>query len=322
VLTYVARRLLTAIPIVLIASFLLFWFVRDTFDPTAHLRSSKDPNAVVRERARLDLDEPITVQYGNWLEKFVQGDWGRSERTREDVSAMIGRALWNTGQLMFWSLLVAAALAISIGVYSAVRQYSLLDYTFTGLSFVGLAVPTFVLGLVAIQVLGIDLPRWLGLGDPLFFFVGLHSGDGGGLDLDYLQHLMLPVLTISVGIVASWSRYQRASMLDVLSADYVRTARAKGVPRRRVLFRHALRNALIPVVTVIALDIGVLIGELIVTEQIFSVPGMGRLFLSSLQRGDAAVLVVWTVITAIFIVVFNLIADVVYTILDPRIRLT
>ena len=133
---------------------------------------------------------------------------------------------------------------------------------------------------------------------------------------------MLPVLTLTVQIIAEWSRFQRASMLDVMSADYIRTARAKGVPRRKVVVKHALRNALIPLVTVMALDIGALFGGLIITEKIFSIPGMGRLFIDALPAGDAPVLVAWTIVTAIFVVLFNLLADVLYGVLDPRIRLT
>jgi peptide/nickel transport system permease protein len=320
-LTYITRRVLYTIPVVLIASFLLFAFVRATFDPTAHLRSSRTAaEAIKSERKRLGLDKPIVVQYGDWLKKFVQGDWGTSERTHERTFAMIRRSLWVTVQLIFWGVLISALLAIGMGVYSAVRQYSALDYTFTGLSFIALAMPPFWFGLIAIQFLGADLKDLFSLKDPLFYSIGLHKGGTNGFNLDYLRHLVLPVMTLTVQIVAEWGRYQRAAMLDVMSADYIRTARAKGVPRRRVVFKHGLRNALIPLVTVMALDIGVLFGGLIVTETIFSIPGMGRLFFDSLLRGDATTLVAWTVVTAIFIVVFNLLADVVYGWLDPRIR--
>jgi peptide/nickel transport system permease protein len=233
---------------------------------------------------------------------------------------MIRRSLWVTVQLIFWGVLISALLAVGMGVYSAVRQYSALDYTFTGLSFIALAMPPFWFGLIAIQFLGADLKDLFSLKDPLFYSIGLHKGGTNGFDLDYLRHLVLPVMTLTVQIVAEWGRYQRAAMLDVMSADYIRTARAKGVPRRRVVFKHGLRNALIPLVTVMALDIGVLFGGLIVTETIFSIPGMGRLFFDSLLRGDATTLVAWTVVTAMFIVLFNLLADVVYGWLDPRIR--
>ncbi len=322
-LNFLGRRILYTIPIVLIASFLLFVFVRATFDPTAKLRSGRaDSAAVAREKERLGLDKPVGVQYKDWLGDFVRGDWGQSERTREDVFAMIRRALWYTVQLIFWGILLSAIVAISVGVYSAVKQYSPLDYTFTGLSFVGLALPPFWFGLIAIELLAVQPVQWFDLQQPIFSFVGLHTGDQTGLNLDYFRHLALPVLTLTVQIIAGWSRFQRASMLDVLQSDYIRTARAKGVPRRQVIVKHGLRNALIPLVTVMALDIGVLFGGVIITETIFSIPGMGRLFYDSLLAGDATVLVAWTVVTAIFIVTFNLLADVLYGVLDPRVRLS
>jgi peptide/nickel transport system permease protein len=323
VLNFISRRILYTIPVVLIASFLLFVFVRATFDPTAKLRTGHvDAQAVARERSRLGLDKPVATQYTEWLGKFVRGDWGQSERTREDVFSMIRRALWYTVQLIFWGILLSAVVAISVGVYSAVKQYSPLDYTFTALAFIGLALPPFWFGLIAIQFLAVQPVSWFNLQEPIFSFVGLHAGDTTGFNLDYLRHLALPVLTLTVQIIAGWSRFQRASMLDVMQSDYIRTARAKGVPRNQVIVKHGLRNALIPLVTVMALDIGLLFGGLIITETIFSIPGMGRLFYESLQAGDATVLVAWTVVTALFIVVFNLLADVLYGVLDPRVRLS
>jgi peptide/nickel transport system permease protein len=319
VLSYVGRRALYSIPVILVASFLTFAFVRATFDPTAKLRQSREPAAAIRaERQQLGLNEPLVQQYGTWLWKFVRGDWGTSERTHEAVSAQIGRALWNTTQLIFWGVLAAAAVAIAVGVYSALRQYSALDYTFTGLSFLGLALPAFWFGLLAIEFLAVGPKQWFHLNQPPLFFVGLHSSGGGVVD--YARHLVLPVLTLMVQIVAGWSRYQRASMLDVMSSDYIRTARAKGVPRRRVVWRHGVRNAAIPLVTVMALDIGALFGGLIITEKIFSIPGMGKLFFDSLLAGDATTLTAWLVVTAVFIVVCNLLADLAYGWLDPRIR--
>lgn len=321
--SYLTRRVVLAVPVVLVASFLLFVFVRATFDPTARLREGRGGvAAVARERDRLGLDRPIVVQYGDWLGNFVRGDWGESERTRTEVFPTIRRALWFTLQLIFWGVLLAAMVAVAVGVFSAVRQYSALDHSFTALAFVGLALPPFFFGLLAIEFLGVRPKEWFDLSEPIFYSVGLHSVDRSGFNLDYVRHLALPVLTLTVQIIAGWSRYQRAAMLDVMSADYIRTARAKGVPRRRVIWRHGLRNALIPLVTVMALDIGVLFGGVIVTETIFSVPGMGRLFFDALTAGDATMLTAWMVVTALFIVAFNLAADVVYGWLDPRIRLT
>ena len=229
--------------------------------------------------------------------------------------------LWNTIQLIAWGVLFSALVAVAIGVYSAAKQYSVLDYTFTGLSFLGLSMPVFWFALMAIQLLVFEPRRIFELDEPLLYSVGMRSAEGGGL-LDYFRHLALPVLTLSVQLVAGWSRYQRSSMLDVMSADYIRTARAKGVPRRKVLIKHGLRNALIPLTTVMAIDIGGLFGGLIITETIFAWPGMGQLFVNSLLQGDTNVILPWLMVTAFFIVLFNLLADVLYGVLDPRIRLS
>jgi peptide/nickel transport system permease protein len=318
VLRVIGRRALWSIPVLLVASFVLFGFVRSTFDPSDRFRGSPDVHAVERVRERLGLDRPLVAQYGDWLGDVVHGDLGTSSRTNERVAPMIRRAIWNTAQLVVWGVALSVALAIVAGVYSASRQYSIGDHVLTGLTFAGLSMPAFWFGLIAIELLAIKPMQWFHLDHPLVFFVGLHSAGGGVLD--YARHLVLPVLTLTIQIVASWSRYQRAAMLDALSADYVRTARAKGLSRRQVVVRHALRNALGPLVTIVALDTGALFGGLIVTEAIFSVPGMGRLFYDSLLAGDAPVLVAWMVVTAGFVIAFNLLADLLYGVLDPRAR--
>ncbi len=313
-LTYSIRRVAYSIPVLLLASFLLFVFVRTTFDPTARLAASRDPQVRIREQQRLGLDDPLVTQYGRWLKGAATGDFGRSEISREDVTKIIRRGMSNTLQLILIGAAVSIVVALAVGVYSAVRQYSALDYAFTGLSYIGVAMPPFWFGLIAIQFFAVQ-HHWL-------LSLGLHSGDQSGFNLDYLRHLPLPIATLCVQIVASWSRYERASMLDALNADYVRTARAKGLPRRTVVLKHALRNALIPFVTVVALDFGALFGGLIITEQIFSIGGMGRIFFSAIQQGDAYVLEAWMLVAAVVIILFNLIADLLYGILDPRIRLS
>lgn len=318
-LSYVVRRLLISIPVIVVASILLFWFVSVSTDPTARLRQSRDPGLVERERERLGLDEPLVIQYTSWAGDFVTGEWGESFISRRAVSTEIWRALKNTVQLIVWAVIICIVVSVLIGVYSAVRQYSALDYTFTLGAFIGLSIPTFFFALLSIHFLVTELRSWLGWVDPVFFSVGMHSADDSSW-LDFFRHAALPVLTLSVQLVAGWSRYQRASMLDVMSADYIRTARAKGVPRRKVVFKHALRNALIPLTTVMAVDIGGLFGGLIVTEYIFAWPGMGRLFIQALLSGDTAIVLPWMVVTAVFIISFNLLADVLYGILDPRIR--
>ncbi len=320
-LTYVLRRLLYSVPVVLIASFILFWAVRSTFDPLAKLRQSRDPAVVQRETERLGLKDSIFKQYWLWLKGFVTGDWGTSTRTGGNVRPMIFSAMSTTLQLIFWGVLFAALLAVAIGIYSAVRQYSVGDFAFTGLSYLGIALPAFWFGLILIQALAVWPQQHFGSATPPLYFVGLHSAGRSGLNLDYVRHLVLPVLTLTVGLIASWSRFGRASMLEALSSDYVRTARAKGVPRRQVIMRHAFRNSLAPFLTVVALDAAVLFGGLVVTEQIFSIQGMGRLFLDSMLAGDVFVLVPWMLVIALAVIVFNLLADVTYAVLDPRVRL-
>ncbi|MEU0932890.1 ABC transporter permease [Embleya sp. NPDC005971] len=320
-LRYTLRRLAYSLPVMVIASFILFWAVRATFDPLAKLRQSTDPGALHRQTELLGLDRSVPEQYLLWMKAFVTGDWGTSTRTGGAVLPMIGSALEVTLQLMFWGVLFAAVIALGIGIYSAARQYSAGDYVLTGLSYVGIAMPAFWLGLVLIQVLAVWPRQQFGLSEPPLYFVGLHSVGRTGINLDYFRHLALPVVTLTVGLVASWSRFSRTAMLDALASDYVRTARAKGVPRRRILFRHALRNALAPFVTVVALDAAALVGGLVVTEQIYAIPGMGRLFLSSILAGDVFVLIPWMLVVAVAVIVFNLLADVTYALLDPRVAL-
>jgi len=341
VLTFVIRRVAAAIPLLLLASLLLFVFVRVTQNPLGRVSQNSDPNARTRRALQIRIQEkpcvdlegrtrdgapiikcqpvPILTQYVRYMKGATRGKLGESEVTGHAVTEDLRLALTNTIQLIFWGVLVSAAVAIAIGVFSAVRQYSALDYVLTGLSFAALAMPPFWFGLIAIHFLVFQLKELGGWDEPLFYSIGLHNAGGGVTD--YFRHLALPVATLCVQIIAAWSRYQRSTMLDVMSSDYIRTAKAKGLSRARVLLKHGLRNSLIPLVTVMAIDIGVLFGGLIITEQIFAIPGMGRLFFDSLQNGDTSVLLPWLMISAVFIILFNLLADVLYGVLDPRIRL-
>lgn len=320
-ITFITRRVLYSIPVILVASFVLFWAVRATFDPLAKLRLAQDPAALAREVERLGLDRSIPEQYFLWLRSMIVGDWGTSTRTGTPVLPLIGEALWPTLQLAFWGLLIAILIAGGISVYSAVRQYSLGDNLLTGASYLGIAMPAFWFGLILIQTFAVWPKEAFGLSEPPLFFIGLNSPGQTGV-LDYIRHLILPVAALMIALVASWSRFGRAAMLDALSSDYVRTARAKGVPRRQVIWRHAVRNSLAPFVTVVALDAAILIGGLVVTEQIFAIPGMGRLFLQSLVAGDVFVLLPWMIVVAVAVVICNLIADIAYAVLDPRVRLS
>jgi peptide/nickel transport system permease protein len=317
---YSLRRFLASIPVVIVASLIVFWAVRTTFDPCARLRVGQGGAQRYAEcRAREGLDRSILSQWWEWLTGFVRGDWGKSSRTGEAISEMIWRALGNTVQLIFWGVVISAAIAIAVGVISAVKQYGLPDHVLTALAYIGLAMPPFWFALVAMQIV---TERKVAGEEPFLYFVGLHSPGESGFNLDYVRHLILPVATLTVQIVAAWSRFQRASMLDALGADHVRTARSKGMTEASVITKHALRNALIPLATVISLDAGVLFGGLIITETLFSIPGMGRLFNDALLAGDVYVVMAWMVVAAVFIVIFNLFADLAYSILDPRIRLS
>jgi peptide/nickel transport system permease protein len=322
-LNYILRRILYSVPVLIVGSFFTFIGVRWAFDPLTKFRIGiRDPKALERVIQKLGLDKPLLVQYWKWLKGLVTGDLGVSSRTSGDVAKMLKRSLGFTLQMIIWGVLVALALAVVIGVLSAVKQYSFFDYLFTGLAYVGVAMPPFWFGLILIQFFGVFLKQKFNLSKPPFFFLGLHSTGKKGINLDYIRHLILPVGTLAVQIVAQWSRFLRASMLDVLSSDFIRTARAKGVPRFKVISRHAFRNSLIPLSTDVATQSGALFGGLVITESIFSIPGMGRLFIDSLQAGDVYTVLGYLMVTSVFVILFNLLADLIYGLLDPRVRLS
>jgi peptide/nickel transport system permease protein len=226
----------------------------------------------------------------------------------------------NTLQLLIVAELLAILIAVIIGVYSAVRQYSVFDYTATTFSFLGLATPNFWLALM-LQVLVVNI--LLKFDIRLFYVQGLSSADPGtGINfvIDRAQHLALPIIVIAVANIAVYSRFMRASMLEVINSDYVRTAKAKGLGSRKVVMQHAFRNALIPLVTLIALNFGALFGGAVVVETVFGLDGMGFYFITALNEGDPYPIMAWLMITATLIIVFNLIADIVYGYLDPRVR--
>jgi peptide/nickel transport system permease protein len=227
------------------------------------------------------------------------------------------RVMGNTAQLVIAAELIAILFAVFIGVYSAVRQYSAFDYSFTTFSFLGLATPVFWLALM-LQVLVVNI--FLKYDLRLVYISNLSSPEPDNFVLDRIQHLALPVIVLAVASIAQYSRYMRAAMLEVINSDYVRTARAKGVNERRVIMKHAFRNALIPLATVVALNLGTVLGGAVVTETVFSLDGMGLYFITNLVEGDPYPVMAWLMVTAVMIVFFNLVADVVYGYLDPRVR--
>ena len=262
---------------------------------------------------QMGLDRPLPVQYWEWFTRLLGGDWGRSYRDGQPVLVVIGSHLWATLELMIAATLIAVLLGGFVGVMGAIRRYSFFDTLATVGAMIALSIPTFWFGLVTIYLFSVKL-GWLPPGNRSTV------GGPGGL-WDYLYHLIAPALVLALVEVAVWSRYMRASMLDVINQDFIRTARAKGLPERTVLFHHALRNALIPMITLAGLQIPTLLGGALVTETVFTWPGMGRLFLDSLGYRDYPVVMGILVFSAIMVLMGNLLADLVCAMVDPRIRL-
>jgi len=316
VFAYTVRRLLAAVPLVLVALYLVYVGISFTTDPLSEFylclpRCQTGYDAIV-ETYHLDVN--IWLRPFIWASNALEGDFGRSIVAGQDVSTVLWQRGVNTALLAIPAFMISATLALLLSVYSARRQYSFGDYALTGLSFIGLAFPAFVLGLVLQVVLAVKLPEWTGW--KLFYTGGKRTGGIG----EILGTMTLPILTLSVLFVAEESRFGRAAMLEVINSDYIRTARAKGLSERRVIWRHALRNALIPLVTLWALTFSALLGGSVITESIFSWPGLGQIFIPALQRPDLSLLMGIVIFTALLTIVFNLIADLLYGVLDPRIR--
>lgn len=318
-LTYIIRRVLYSIPVLIAASFMIFVFVAKASDPLAFLRMQPrvDQKSIQRIVEREHLDDSVIVRYGYWAKDAVTDKFGTTLLGDRPIWPDLIRVMGNTAQLVIAAELIAILLAVFIGVYSAVRQYSAFDYSFTTASFLGLATPVFWLALM-LQVLVVNI--FLNYDIRVFYISNLSSAEPDHFLLDRIQHLALPVIVLAVASIAQYSRYMRAAMLEVINSDYVRTARAKGLNERRVVMKHAFRNALIPLATVVALNFGNLLGGAVVTETVFSLDGMGLYFISNLIEGDPYPVMAWLMVTAVMVVFFNLVADVVYGFLDPRVR--
>jgi peptide/nickel transport system permease protein len=322
-LRYIARRVIFSIPVLLISSILVFLVIRANGDFLKSLTANPraDPMAVAKARHALGLDKSGPEQYIAWFTNFIRGRWGVSLLTSEPVVKDIRDALWNTLVLGSVATVFSLIVGVGIGVYSALRQYSLFDHVSTGAAFFGLSIPNFWFGLMLQILFGIYLVRWLHLSEPIFYITGMFKPGTTGFHLmDRVRHIVLPALVLSVQIIAIYSRYIRASMLEIMQSDFMRTARAKGLSERRVIVRHAMRNALIPLTTQLAIDVGTLAGGLIITEQVFQWPGMGKFFIDAFTNGDYPQVLPWVMITVSFVILFNLVADIAYAFLDPRIR--
>jgi len=338
---YVIRRTLQAIPLLLIISVILFALINLMGDPLASFGGRQRLRAKDRERLtrQLGLDKPILVQYVIWLvgndwmevdldgdglpdqhgtrQGVLRGDFGKSFVEKRPVLDIIGERVPNTLLLMLTSEVAILVFSLLIGIYSALRQYSVLDYVLTAFSFIGYSMPVFWLALILMYVFAVNFKRW---GLPYFPTVGMYDLAVGPTVGQILWHLILPLVTVSVISIAGYSRYVRAQMLEVINQDYIRTARAKGLPRRMVIMDHALKNAALPLVTIVGMDVPLLLSGAVVTESIFAWPGMGRLFWDAAIDTDIPVLMGILVIISILVILFQIITDITYTFLDPRIR--
>jgi peptide/nickel transport system permease protein len=322
-LAYIIRRLLYSSVVLVLASFLVFTFVTYSGDPLAGLRISPNVSQQTVQNVidRKHLDDPIPKRYLYWVQDAFTNQFGSTLLDNRPILPELWRVMKNTLQLVIAAQLLVIIFAVLIGVYSAIRQYSPFDYTATGFSFLGLSTPVFWLALM-VQVAVVQI--YERTGHRLFPIANLNDVDpGSGIHfwIDRAHHLALPVIVLMVAGIAGYSRYMRAAMLEVINSDYVRTARAKGLPERRVMMKHALRNALIPLVTLVALDFGAILSGAVITETVFSLDGMGLYFYNALLVNDPYPVMAWLMITAIMIVLFNLIADIAYGLLDPRVRL-
>jgi len=319
---YILRRIIQAIPLLLLISLSVYMLMQ--LIPGGPLAAyQNNPNISAEDLARLKhdlgLDVPKWRQYLNWLSNIVRGDLGTSQITLRPAAVEIREKLVNTVILSTTAFVISLLLAIPIGIISATRQYSLFDHIATTLAFIGNAIPVFWMGLVAIIIFNVMLKN-PATGKPLLPGGGMYTlGEPFSL-VDRLRHLLLPAMVLAIFSMAGFVRYMRAGMLDVLSQDYIRTAYAKGLRESAVMTRHAVKNAILPLVTIIGLDIPILLSGTLITETIFSWPGMGRLFYNSIERGDYAVMMGILMLSAVLVVFFGLLTDVVYGYLNPRIR--
>ncbi len=319
---YILRRTFQALPLIFLISIIVFALLQST--PGGPLsRFENDPTITEADlqalRLKLGLDDPLYVRYGRWLWDILHADFGESYITHQPVGEMIAERLPNTLRLMVPAFVLTLLLAVPIGILSAVRQYSIFDHVVTALTFAGQSIPIFWFGLLLIIFFyGKATNPWTGA--HLFPPGGINSLDKPGDMLDSLWHMVLPVSMLSLAWVSWYTRFLRTSMLDVIRQDYIRTARAKGLAMVKVYLRHAFPNAIIPMITLVALDLATLFAGAVYTETIFSWPGMGRLFYQSALRRDYPVLMAVVMITAILIVFSNLLADILYAYFDPRIR--
>jgi peptide/nickel transport system permease protein len=317
--SYIARRLVQAVFTLLIITIVCFILTRLSADPLAQYATNPNMSAADRAalRERLGLNQPIPIQYLKWIGLALQGDMGLSFFSKQPVLGMIGQRLPMTLVLMVTAEIFTLTFALLLGIISAVKQYSLLDNVITSFSFIGFSMPIFFIALGLMLIFAVKFKQ---MGWP---YLPTGADIWNPKDVSQLiRHMVMPVTALVIISTANYSRFVRSSILEVLGLDYVRTARAKGLTERAVLFKHALRNAALPFVTIVGLDIPAMLGGALITESVFAWPGMGRLFWEYAQRGDFPVVNGVLLITSSAVVIFTIITDLVYTFVDPRIRLS
>ena len=316
--TYLLKRSFQAIPLLLLISIVVFASIQATGDPLAAytVDASLTADDIARLKAKYGLDQPLPVQYLNWLRNMATGNWGTSYFTRENVADMVWERLPNTLVLFAVSYVLILAVAAVLGILTAIRQYSVFDHVVTALSFLGIATPSFWLGLMLIYLFAVRLKA---LGLPHLPVGGMYDLSVGQTLPEVARHVILPAVTLSVVVCARYIRYIRSSLLEQLQLDYVRTARAKGLRPATVLSRHVFKNVMLPLITLVGLDLPNFLSGTIVIESIFAWPGMGRLFWSAAERTDTPVLMAVMLFVAVLTVLFNLCADLFYAVVDPRI---
>lgn len=317
---FIAGRLLQAIPLLIVISMLTFGIIEiapgDATQMYVDPERGADPEYLAQVRLSLGLDEPVYVRYVAWLGRTLQGDLGYSFRTRRPVSQEIGDRLPNTLLLSGSALLLSFIVAVPIGVISALKRYTAVDYVISTLALVGISVPIFWTALLVLQIFSFQLN--------LFPASGMQSVreqyTGVEAVLNVIHHMILPTIVLSLAQIASWSRYQRSALLDVLDQDYMRTAQSKGLRPRRVIIIHALRNAVIPMITLIGLSLPGIVTGAYITETIFSWPGMGTLYLEAVSGRDIPTIMAINLVVAVTVLVANILVDLTYALVDPRIR--
>ena len=313
-LKYIVKRLLIALPVLLgitLIDFAMTCMAGSPLDALVGPRVSED--AVAAKEIALGLDQPFYVQYWIWLKQLLQGNLGYSMKSYQSVATMIGEHVGPTLLLMGSSFVVGLLIALPAGVYSATHQYTKRDYTVVTLSFLGTAVPSFFLALLLIYVFNIKL-EWL----PSSGMTTL-GADGGFLDV--LRHLIMPMMVLAIGMAGTNIRYIRSAVLEILGKDYLRAAKAKGIGQRRVTVRHALRNALVTVVTIFGMQLPMLLGGAVIVEQVFSWPGLGLMTMSAINARDYPVIMGVCLLSAVVVLLGNLLTDILYAVVDPTIRL-